>query len=143
MKLDAAVVTLLIAVHHAIAYIHGGAHTDLAIVMSVFQNAFIYFVILLVPLAGAVLTWMSRPRIGLWAVIIGMAGALIFGVTHHYMLVSPDHIAHLPAATPYVHDTFIWTAGAMAMVEGACAMLAAYFLGRRYRDATAAWPTGD
>ncbi|MEE2982755.1 MAG: hypothetical protein VX929_05620 [Pseudomonadota bacterium] len=45
-------VTLLIAVHHAIAYIHGGAHTDLAIVMSVFQNAFIYFVILLVPLAG-------------------------------------------------------------------------------------------
>ena len=69
MKLDAAVVTLLIAVHHVIAYIHGSTHTDLAIVMSVFQNAFIYFVILLVPLAGAVLTWMSRPRIGLWAVI--------------------------------------------------------------------------
>jgi len=138
MKLDAAVVTLLIAVHHAIAYIHGGAHTDLAIVMSVFQNAFIYFVILLVPLAGAVLTWMSRPRIGLWAVIIGMAGALIFGVIHHYMIASPDHIAHLPAATPTVHDTFIWTAGAMAMLEGVCAMVAAYFLGRRYRDATAA-----
>lgn len=138
MKLDAAVVTLLIAVHHAIAYIHGGAHTDLAIVMSVFQNAFIYFVILLVPLAGAVLTWMSRPRIGLWAVIISMAGALIFGVIHHYMLVSPDHIAYLPAATPIVHDTFICTAGAMAMLEGVCAMVAAYFLGRRYRDATAA-----
>ena len=67
-----------------------------------------------------------------------MAGALICGVIHHYMLVSPDHIAHLPAATLTVHDTFIWTAGAMAMLEGVCAMVAAYFLGRRYRDATAA-----
>ena len=51
MKLDAAVVTLLVTVHHAIAYVHGGAHTDLAIVMSAYQNAFINFVILLVPLA--------------------------------------------------------------------------------------------
>ena len=143
MKLDAAVVTLLVAVHHAIAYIHSGAHTDLAIVMSVLQNAFIYFVILLVPLAGTVLMWMSRSKMGLWAVIIGMVGALIFGVIHHYMLVSPDHIVHLPAATPTVHDTFIWTAGAMAMLEGVCAMVAAYYLGRRYRDATAAWPTGE
>ena len=142
MKLDAAVVTLLVAVHHAIAYIHGGAHTDLVIVMSAYQNAFIYFVILVVPLAGAVLIWMRWSRIGLWAVIIGMTGALVFGVTHHYMLVSPDHIAHLPAATPHLHDTFIWTAGAIAILEGVCAMVAAYFLGRRYRDANAAWPTG-
>jgi hypothetical protein len=142
MKLDAAVVTLVVLVHHAIAYVHGGAHGELAIDMSALQNAFINFVILVMPLAGAALTWTHWVRFGLWAVVLGMTGALVFGVYHHYMLVSPDHISHLPAGTPHVHDTFRWTAGAIAMLEGVGAMLAAYFLGRRHRDATAAWPAG-
>ena len=65
-----------------------------------------------------------------------MIGALIFGVVHHYMLESVDHISHLPAGTPDEQGTFIWTAGAIAILEGVCAGAAGYFLGtRRYGTA--------
>ena len=55
-----------------------------------------------------------------------MLGALLFGIVHHYLLMSPDHISQLPAAEPHVHATFIWTAAAIAMLEGVAGMLAAY-----------------
>ena len=45
MKFEAVVVTSVVLVHHVIAYLHGGAHNDLAISMAVWQNAFINFVI--------------------------------------------------------------------------------------------------
>jgi hypothetical protein len=130
MKSEAVIVTAAVLAHHAVACVHGGAHTDLAIEMALWQTTFINVVILLLPLAGAVLMWTSYRRLGLYAVAAGMTGALVFGVVHHYMMESADHIAHLPTAEAHVHATFEWTAGAIAMLEGAGAAIAAYFLGR-------------
>ncbi len=136
MRLDAVVVGALVLAHHAVAGIHDGAHADLAIVMSALQNAFIYLVIVAAPLLGAILLWTPYRSAGLGLVVSGMIGALIFGVVHHYMLESVDHISHLPAGTPDEQGTFIWTAGAIAILEGVCAGVAGYFLGtRRYGTA--------
>jgi hypothetical protein len=44
-----------------------------------------------------------------------MFGSLLFGVYHHYILVSPDHVAHLPAGDS--QGLFRLTAAAMAVVE--------------------------
>ncbi len=129
MKLEAIIVTSVVLVHHVIAYLHGGAHNDLAIPMAPWQNAFINVVIVLLPLIGAVALWTRFRRFGLSAIVLGMTGALVFGVVHHYMLVSPDHIAHLPHGEPHVHAAFQWTAGVIAMLEGVAAAVAAYFLG--------------
>ncbi|MEM7469412.1 MAG: hypothetical protein AAF387_21380 [Pseudomonadota bacterium] len=123
-------VTILVLLHHGIAYHHGAQHTLLAIDMAAWQNAFINGVILVLPLLGVVMLWTPWRRAGAVAVIVGMLGALIFGVVHHYMLVSPDHISHLPAAEGHVHAAFIWTAGAIAMLEGIAAMWAALLAGQ-------------
>ncbi len=126
---SAVAVTALVVVHHAIALQHGGAHTDLAIVLAPWQNAFVNAVIVAMPFVGAILLWTRYAKVGLWLVVIGMTGALVFGVFHHYMMVSPDHISHLPEGSDHAHGTFIWTAGAIAMLECVTTAVAAYFVG--------------
>lgn len=129
MKVAIAIVTVLVLVHHGIAYHHGNQHILLAIEMATWQTAFINGVILVLPVLGIILLMTPWRLPGAYAVLIGMLGALIFGVVHHYMLTSPDHISHLPSAESHVHAAFIWTAGAIAMMEGLAAMGAAYLLG--------------
>jgi hypothetical protein len=131
MKLTAALVTIIVLVHHGIAYHHGNQHIILAIEMAAWQTAFINGVILILPLLGAILLWTAWQRVGAIAVVLGMVGALFFGIVHHYMLTSPDHITHLPTAEAHVHAAFIWSAGAIAMLEGLAAVAAAFLLGVR------------
>lgn len=133
MKQGAILLTVLVLAHHIIAFVHGGAHNDLAIMMSTLQNAFINIIIVALPFVGAVLLWTRYRNIGLYAIIVGMVGALVFGVYHHYMFESPDHISHLPASPVHVHKTFIWTAGTLAIFEGICTAVASYLLGRNLR----------
>ena len=129
MKFASAFVGGLVLFHHGVAYHHGNQHTILAIDMAVWQNAFINGVILILPLLGAGLL-LTRWRLpGAYAVLVGMLGALIFGIVHHYLLISPDHISHLPRAEAHVHRSFIWTAGAIAILEGLAAIGAAYLIG--------------
>jgi hypothetical protein len=46
-----------------------------------------------------------------------MLASLAFGVYHHYVAISPDHVAHLPASSPTAQSQFIWSAGAIAALE--------------------------
>ena len=136
MKIETIIVTVVVLIHHIIAFVHGGVHTELTILMALWQTFFINIVIVLIPLVGVVFLWTRHRKLGLYGVIVGMVGALLFGIVHHYMLVSPDHISHLPAAAAHIHAKFEWTAGAIVMLEGIVAALAAYFLGRGARDET-------
>lgn len=134
MKIDAAVVTALVLVHLLVAAMHGRAHDDLGIVMAAWQSTFINVIIVALPVIGMVLSWTRLAKWGLFAVVVGMVAAFIFGVYHHYMAASPDHISYLPDSTPRVQDTFIWTAGTIAIAEALCATVAAYFLGQRLQS---------
>ena len=46
-----------------------------------------------------------------------MLAALAFGAVHHYVLVSPDHVAHLPEGD--AQGLFRATAAAMLVLEAA------------------------
>ena len=129
-KTGALVVTLLVVVHLIVSTLHVSAHTDLSIVLSFAQTSFINVVILLMPILGAGLAWTANPRVGFFLVLVGMVGALIFGIYYHYVGVSTDHISHLPDGPAHVHDRFIWTAAAIAVLEGVTASAAAYYFGR-------------
>jgi ACR3 family arsenite efflux pump ArsB len=48
------------------------------------------------PLIAMLLIWTRLARAGLVLLVISMAGSLIFGVIYHYVVISPDHISHLP-----------------------------------------------
>ena len=124
------VVTGLVAVHLAASVWHGSAHTHLGIDLSTAQTAFVFVVILIAPIVAAALVWTRFFSIGLWVFFLSMLGSFLFGAYHHYLLVSPDNIGHLPAGSPEAHSQFITSAAVIALIELAAALYGAYCLGR-------------
>ena len=132
------VITGLVAIHLAASVWHGSAHTQLAITLPPEKNLFVYGVILIAPLAAAGLVWTRHFSIGVWVFFLSMLGALIFGVYHHYVVVSPDHIGHLPAGSQASHSRFIASAAVIALLELASALYGACCLGWQRAEARGA-----
>jgi hypothetical protein len=120
---------ILVVLHFAVSAWHGGAHTTLAIGLPPAKNAFVIGVILVAPLVGAALLWTRYTIAGVWIVGLSMLAALLFGVYHHYILVSPDNIAHLPHGDAAAQSTFVSSAAALALLELAASLAAAFSLG--------------
>jgi NADPH:quinone reductase-like Zn-dependent oxidoreductase len=116
---------------------HGSADTQLAIALPPDKNAFVYVVILIAPIVAAGLVWTRYISIGLWVFFLSMLGALLFGAYHHYVLVSPDNIAHLPSGSPKSHSQFIASAAVIALLELASALVAAGSLGSHHAQSRA------
>jgi len=127
----------LVTIHLAASLWHGSAHTQLAIALPPDKNAFVYVVILIAPIVAAVLVWTRYVSIGLWVFFLSMLGALLFGAYHHYVLVSPDNIAHLPGGSQESHSQFIGSAAVIALLELASALVAAFSLGSHHAPSQA------
>ncbi len=133
MKL--AISTLVIA--HLVATLwHGDAHSTLGIDLSTAQTLYVLVVILAAPVISAILIWTRFTIFGVGLFAISMAGALVFGVYHHYVLVSPDNIAHLPAGLAEAQSQFIESAAVIAMFEVFSAFLGFLLLGHAYATHT-------
>ncbi|MEK6405377.1 MAG: hypothetical protein AABN34_00295 [Acidobacteriota bacterium] len=123
------VITGLVVIHLAASLWHGGAHTQLAVTLSPEKNIFVYVVILIAPIVAAFLVWTRYLSAGLWLFFLSMLGSLLFGAYHHYVLVSPDNIGHLPDGSPESHAQFITSAAVIALLELASALYGAFCLG--------------
>ena len=93
---DRFLVTVAIVAHLIVTLLHGRAHTELGVELSAWQQSFVIGVILIAPLIALVLMWTRFARLGLWLLVIAMAGSLMFGAYFHYVGLSPDHVSHLP-----------------------------------------------
>lgn len=124
-------IAILVAIHLVVAVWHGNAHTELAIALPPVKNAFVIMVILIAPLVAASLAWTRHFLVGLWVFFLSMLGALLFGAYHHYILVSPDNIGHLPSGSADHHSTFIASAAVLALLELTSALYGAFCLGLR------------
>ena len=93
---DRIVCTVVVLVHLVINVLHGRAHGELGVGLSAWQNIYVITVILIAPLIALLLLWTRYARLGLLVLVISMAGSLIFGVIYHYVIVSLDHVSHLP-----------------------------------------------
>lgn len=122
-------ITALVAVHLAASLWHGNAHTLLAIDLPTAKTLFVFIVILIAPVFAAILVWTRYIAIGLFVFFLSMLGSFLFGAYHHYVLVSPDNIGHLPAGSPEAHAQFITSAGVIASLELAGALYGSYCLG--------------
>ena len=89
-------VTVVVLSHLAVNLLHGRAHTELGVGLTSWQQFYVVVVILAAPLAALLLLWTKYSRTGLWLLLASMLGSLIFGACYHYILVSSDHVAHLP-----------------------------------------------
>ena len=88
--------TVAVLAHLVVSIIHGRAHEGLAVGLSSWQNMYVLIVIVIAPLIAMLLIWTRLARAGLVLLVISMAGSLIFGVIYHYVVISPDHVSHLP-----------------------------------------------
>lgn len=122
----------LVVVHLAVALWHGDAHTQLDVVLPFEKTLFVYLVILIAPIGAAALVWTRYASAGLWVLFLSMLAAFLFGAYHHYVLVSPDNIGHLPAGSAASQAQFIDSAAVLALLELATAVYAAFCLGTRY-----------
>jgi len=110
---------IVIIAHALIVALHGSAHRRLNVELSSSQLVFIGIVIIVAPLLAGLLIWRGSQKVGPLLLAFSMTGALLFGVINHFMLISPDHVQHLPGiqGTPPVL-MFQITAVLLALIEG-------------------------
>jgi len=89
-------VTIVVLSHLVVNVLHGRAHTELGVALTTWQQFYVVTVILVAPLVALLLSWTRYARAGLWLLLASMLGSLIFGACYHYIIVSSDHVAHLP-----------------------------------------------
>jgi len=82
--------------HLLVSFVHGSAHSELGVALSLWQKSYVAIVIMAAPLVAATLLWTRHRRAGLLLLTASMAGSLIFGAYYHYVAISPDHVSHLP-----------------------------------------------
>ena len=99
--------------HLIITIVHGVAHSEAHVSLSRAGAVVVLVVIVAGPIAGLALTWRAV-RIGSWLTAIAMAGSLLFGLVSHFMISSPDHVAHV--AGPW-RPVFATTAVLLALTE--------------------------
>jgi len=92
-------VTIVVLAHLVVNLLHGHAHTSLGVGLSSWQQVYVLSVILLAPLLALALSFTRYARAGLWLLLLSMLGSLIFGFLYHYVIISPDHVSHLPPGT--------------------------------------------
>ena len=90
-------VTIAVLAHLIVTLLHGQAHTRLGVGLSNWQNFYVLTVIVAAPLLALALSFTRYAKPGLWLLLLSMLGSLIFGAVYHYIIISPDHVAHLPA----------------------------------------------
>ena len=86
-----------VLVHFLITLVHGAAHAGAEVPLGPAAALFVFLVIEVAPLAGLVAA-IRYPRGGGSLVAASMAGALAFGFINHFLVASPDHVAHVAPA---------------------------------------------
>ena len=121
-------VAIVVLAHLIVTLFHGHAHTSLIVGLSNWQNIYVITIILLAPLFALALSFTRYARPALWLLLLSMLGALIFGVCYHYVIISPDHVAHLPPGD--ARGAFRLTALLLVVTEALGVVVAAVALQR-------------
>lgn len=109
--------TAVVAVNVAVNLVHGAAHLKLQIELDPAEKIFVAVVILAGPLAAMALLWTRRQRWGLALLALTMAGSLLFGFYHHFLVMGPDNVASQPPG--FWGATFVITSWLLLLSEAA------------------------
>jgi hypothetical protein len=90
--------TAIVVMHVFLHVLHGLAHNEIPISLSLFQGLFVGIVVLLTPMIAAGLLWTPFHRIGSWLLLGSMAGSLLSAIYNHHLVISPDHVSQVSFA---------------------------------------------
>ena len=91
-----ALITIAVLAHLVVNILHGQAHTSLGVGLCTWQQTYVLAVILAAPLLALVLAFTRYTKAAFWLLLVSMLGSFIFGGLYHYVIISSDHVAHLP-----------------------------------------------
>jgi hypothetical protein len=92
-----AAAALIVLVHTVVMLVHGAAHMRLNVELSAWANLYVLCIVGIGPIAGLILLRSSRQRTGGAILCTTMIGALLFGLSKHFLAPGPDHVMHLQA----------------------------------------------
>jgi len=87
--------TAIVVMHLLANGLHGLAHIEIPVALSLLQGSFVAIVIFLIPILAAVLLWTPFYRIGSWLLLSSITGSLLFGLYNHFIVISPDHVSQV------------------------------------------------
>jgi hypothetical protein len=116
-----------VLVHLVVSIAHGAVHAEARVALSSEASLFVFRVILAGPLIGLALTWPAE-RVGGWLIAVTMAASLLFGLVNHFVVPSPDHVAHVAHEW---RDLFAATAVLLVVTEALGTVLAIRFVRER------------
>ncbi len=97
MNRSAMYATAIVVAHLLVNIVHGLAHSELHVGLAPLASIFVIVVVLVFPLIATGLLWTAKKQLGLILLSLSMLGSLLFGLYHHFLAVSPDHIHSLPS----------------------------------------------
>lgn len=88
----------IVLIHLIVALWHGALHLQVPVQLTDPQTAFVFIVIILLPLIGIGLLWSKWRRVGVWVIALSMLASLLFGFINHFMLSgTADYVLDIPA----------------------------------------------
>ncbi|HEY9622517.1 MAG TPA: hypothetical protein V6C78_19315 [Crinalium sp.] len=87
--------TAIVVMHVLLHGLHGLAHNEIPIPLSLLQGLFVGGVVILAPIIAAGLLWTPFYRIGSWILLGSMAGSLLSAIYNHHLVISPDHVSQV------------------------------------------------
>jgi hypothetical protein len=118
--------TAIVVAHLLVNIVHGLAHRELHVGIASLAAIFVIVVVLVFPLIATGLLWRAKKRLGLILLSLSMFGSLLFGLYHHFLAVSPDHIHSQPSGG--WGTTFVLTAYLLLITEAIGTYVGIHFL---------------
>ena len=126
MNRSANCATAIVVAHLLVNIVHGLAHRDLGVGLAPLDSIFVIVVVLIFPLITGGLIWTAAKRLGFILLSLSMFGSLLFGLYHHFLSVSPDHIHSQPPSAWGM--TFVLTAYLLLITEAIGTYVGIHFL---------------
>ena len=126
MNRSAKYVTAIVVAHLLVNIAPGLAHRELRVGFDPPASIFVTVVVLVSPLLAMALVWTTKKRIGLILLSLSMFGSLLFGLYHHFLVASPDHVRLQPASAWGI--TFVLTAYLLLITEAIGTYIGVHFL---------------
>lgn len=119
-------ITCVVLLNLLVNIVHGSAHRELRIGLTLIASAFVILVVLLLPLVAMILVWTAKKQLGLILFSASMFASFVFGLYHHFLVASPDHIHSQPNNS--WGFTFVATSYALLMIEAIGTYVGVHFL---------------
>ena len=118
------ILTVLFVVRLVIASVHGHAHDELSVPLALWQDAFVWSVIVVGPLIAIVWLWARPIPPVAWSLAAMLAAGWVFGLYFHFGPMNPDHVTAQPPG--HGASLFFATALGLALVEPLTALAAVW-----------------